>query len=134
MGASPSPAACVGHVGGPNGPFRAGLRGGVEVSIRAPGMAKRPGRIAAGKTHEMVAANDFMPTLAAIIGADPREQRSVTGAHGWKVRHCIQAIAGARSAGHRSGGRLGGPCGCFGRPKGVGTGRAADEAPCPHPT
>ena len=57
------------HWGGNNGPFRGELGDPLEGSLRVPGMIRWPGRIAPGKSNEMVAIHDFVPTLAAIVGA-----------------------------------------------------------------
>jgi arylsulfatase len=47
--------------------------GGWEGSMRAPAMARWPGHIAAGRvTDQIVAAYDWMPTLAALIGESDR--------------------------------------------------------------
>jgi len=47
--------------------------GGWEGSMRAPAIARWPGHIAAGRvTDEIVAAYDWMPTLAALIGESDR--------------------------------------------------------------
>ena len=55
--------------GGSNGPFRGELGDPLEGSLRVPGMIRWPGRIAPGKSNEMVAIHDFLPTLAAIVDA-----------------------------------------------------------------
>ena len=56
--------------GGNNGPFRGELGDPLEGSLRVPGMIRWPGRIKPGKNNQMVSIHDFVPTLAAIIGAE----------------------------------------------------------------
>jgi len=57
------------YPGGNNGPFRGELGDALEGSLRVPGMIKWPGKIAPGKSNEMVSIHDILPTLARIIGA-----------------------------------------------------------------
>lgn len=65
--------------GGSNGPFRGELSDALEGSIRVPGMIRWPGKIAPGKSNGMVAIHDFLPTLAAIIGAELPTDRAIDG-------------------------------------------------------
>jgi arylsulfatase len=65
--------------GGNNGPFRGELGDALEGSLRVPGMIKWPGKIAPGKSNEMVAIHDVFPTLATIIGADVPTDRPIDG-------------------------------------------------------
>ena len=65
--------------GGNNGPFRGELGDALEGSLRVPGMIKWPGKIKSGKTNQMVSIHDFMPTLAAIIGAELPNDRPYDG-------------------------------------------------------
>jgi arylsulfatase len=58
-----------GSVAGSNGPWRGAFGGGWEGSIRTPGIVRWPGHIPAGITSdEIVAAYDWMPSLAALAG------------------------------------------------------------------
>jgi arylsulfatase len=77
-GASPD-AAPWPDKGGSNAPFRGELGDPMEGSIRTVGMIKWPGKIRQGKTNEMVAIHDIMPTLASIIGADLPDDRPYDG-------------------------------------------------------
>ena len=77
-GASPD-AAPWPDKGGSNGPFRGELGDPLEGSIRTVGMIKWPGKIKPGKSNEMVAIQDILPTLAAIIGADLPTDRPYDG-------------------------------------------------------
>ena len=65
--------------GGNNGPFRGELGDPLEGSLRVPGMIKWPGKIKPGKNNGMVAIHDFVPTLAAIIGAELPKDRPYDG-------------------------------------------------------
>ena len=58
---------------GTGGKWRGGFGGSWEGSIRAPAMVRWPGKIAEGVvTNEIVAAYDWMPTLAALVGESDR--------------------------------------------------------------
>jgi len=65
--------------GGNNGPFRGELGDALEGSIRTVGMIKWPGKIKPGKNNEMVSIHDFLPTLAAIAGAELPKDRPYDG-------------------------------------------------------
>jgi arylsulfatase len=65
--------------GGNNGPFSGELGDAREGSIRVPGMIKWPGKIAPGKNNGMVAVQDFLPTLANIIGVKLPNDRAYDG-------------------------------------------------------
>ena len=65
--------------GGTSGPFRGELGDPLEGSLRVPGMIRWPGRITPGKNNGMVAIHDFVPTLAAIIGAALPNDRPYDG-------------------------------------------------------
>jgi len=65
--------------GGNNGPFRGELGDPLEGSVRTVGMIKWPGKIKPGKSNEMVAIQDFLPTLAFIIGGKLPEDRPYDG-------------------------------------------------------
>lgn len=65
--------------GGSNGPFSGELGDAREGSIRVPGMIKWPGKIAPGKNNQMVAVQDFFPTLASVIGVKVPTDRIIDG-------------------------------------------------------
>jgi arylsulfatase len=65
--------------GGNNGPFRGELGDPMEGSIRTAGMIRWPGKIGPGKSNEMVAIHDVLPTLAAIVGAKLPDDRPYDG-------------------------------------------------------
>jgi len=67
------------HWGGNNGPFRGEIGDPLEGSLRVPGMIKWPSKIKPGKSNQMVSIHDFVPTLAAIIGADLPNDRPYDG-------------------------------------------------------
>ena len=77
-GASPD-AAPWPDKGGNNGPFRGELGDPTEGSIRTAGMIRWPEKIKPGKTNEMVAIHDILPTLASIVGADLPDDRPYDG-------------------------------------------------------
>jgi arylsulfatase A-like enzyme len=77
-GASPD-AAPWPDKGGSNAPFRGELGDPLEGSIRTVGMIRWPGKIKPGKNNEMVAIQDFLPTLASIIGAELPTDRPYDG-------------------------------------------------------
>ena len=77
-GASPD-AAPWPDKGGSNAPFRGELGDPLEGSIRTVGMIKWPGKIKPGKNNEMVAIQDFLPTMASIIGAKLPKDRPYDG-------------------------------------------------------
>ncbi len=62
-----------------NGPFRGELGDALEGSIRTIGMVKWPGKIAPRVSNEMFAVHDWVPTLAAIIGAKLPTDRPIDG-------------------------------------------------------
>lgn len=58
---------------GSNGPWRGGLGTGYEGGFRSPAMIRWPGKIEAGRvSDEIVAALDWMPTLAKMAGEEKR--------------------------------------------------------------
>ena len=77
-GASPD-AAPWPDKGGFNGFFRGELGDPTEGSIRTAGMIRWPGRVRPGKSNEMIAIHDFLPTLAAIVGAKLPQDRPYDG-------------------------------------------------------
>ena len=63
----------LGETGGSPGQWRGFFGGGWEGSIRTPAMIRWPGQIPSGVvTDEIVAALDWMPTLAALVGEADR--------------------------------------------------------------
>lgn len=63
----------LGETGGSNGQWRGFFGGGWEGCIRTPAMVRWPGRIPSGVvTDEIVAALDWMPTLAGLVGEAER--------------------------------------------------------------
>lgn len=58
--------------GGSTGPYRAGFTG-YEGGLRTPAMIRWPARIEAGRVSDDIFASlDWMPSLAAIVGAEAR--------------------------------------------------------------
>jgi len=64
---------------GDTGPFRGELGDAYEGSIRTAGMIRWPGKIAPRVSNEMFAIHDFLPTLAAIVGAKLPNNRPIDG-------------------------------------------------------
>jgi arylsulfatase len=64
---------------GDTGPFRGELGDAYEGSIRTAGMIRWPGKIAPRVSNEMFAIHDFLPTLAAIVGAKLPNDRPIDG-------------------------------------------------------
>jgi arylsulfatase A-like enzyme len=64
---------------GDAGPFRGELGDAYEGSIRTAGMIKWPGKIKPSVSNEMFAIHDFLPTLAAIVGASLPGDRPIDG-------------------------------------------------------
>ena len=64
----------AGGVGGSNGPFRGNFfYTPYEGSMRVPAIVRWPGKVPAGKvSNEIVAAVDWLPTLAAMTGNSQR--------------------------------------------------------------
>lgn len=63
----------VGMACGSSGPWRGSFGQTWEGSVRAPGIVRWPGKIPAGQvSQEIVAATDWMPTLAAMVDASER--------------------------------------------------------------
>ncbi len=63
----------IGVAGGSSGPWRGSFGQTWEGSVRAPAIVRWPGRIPAGRvSQEIVAATDWMPTLAAMVDAGER--------------------------------------------------------------
>ena len=64
---------------GDTGPFRGELGDAYEGSIRTAGMIRWPGKIPPRVSNEMFAIHDFLPTLAAIVGAKLPNDRPIDG-------------------------------------------------------
>jgi arylsulfatase len=63
-----------------SGPFRGYLGSAFEGGIRTPMMIRWPGRVPAGRvSNAMVSITDFLPTLAAIVGAELPGDRAIDG-------------------------------------------------------
>ncbi len=66
--------------GGSAGPFRGGKMALWEGGVRVPGVVWAPGRIEPGRvSSEMVALQDFLPTLASMAGAALPSDRTIDG-------------------------------------------------------
>ncbi len=79
---SDNPATRGNAAGGSNGPWRGQFGSGFEGGMRAPGMVRWPGRVQAGVvTDEIVAAVDWLPTLASLVGKSGRvpDDRPIDG-------------------------------------------------------
>lgn len=79
---SDNPATRGNAAGGSNGPWRGQFGSGFEGGMRAPGMVRWPGRVQAGVvTDEIVAAVDWLPTLASLVGESGRvpDDRPIDG-------------------------------------------------------
>ena len=64
---------------GDNGPFRGELGDPLEGSIRTVGMIKWPGKIAPGKSNEMISVHDFLPTFANLLKEQIPDDRPYDG-------------------------------------------------------
>jgi arylsulfatase A-like enzyme len=63
----------IGQACGSGGPWRGSFGQTWEGSVRAPAMVRWPGRIPTGRvSKEIVAATDWLPTLAAMVDASER--------------------------------------------------------------
>lgn len=69
----------IDFMGSSPGPFRGEVGDALEGSLRVPGMIRWPARIPARKSNGMVSVHDFLPTLAAIIGAPVPNDRPIDG-------------------------------------------------------
>jgi arylsulfatase len=79
---SDNPAGRAPPMGGSNGPWRGHFGSGFEGGMRAPAMVRWPGRIEAGVvTEDILAAVDWLPTLASLIGESERvpDDRPIDG-------------------------------------------------------
>lgn len=65
--------------GGSAGPFRGELGSAWEGSIRTAGMIRWPGMIEPSFSDEMFSTMDFMPSFAAIVGAEMPSDRPIDG-------------------------------------------------------
>jgi arylsulfatase len=61
------------------GRYRGELGDAYEGSIRTAGMMRWPGKIQSGKTNEMIAMLDLLPTLAEIVGGEMPTDRPIDG-------------------------------------------------------
>jgi arylsulfatase len=59
-------------MGGSNGPWRGWFSSGFEGGMRVPAIVRWPGRTPVGVTDEIVAAVDWLPTLASLVGESKR--------------------------------------------------------------
>ncbi len=70
---SDNPAIMLPAMGGSSGPWRGSFGSGFEGSMRVPAMVRWPGKVPSGVvSDEIVAALDWLPTLAAMIGESAR--------------------------------------------------------------
>ena len=70
---SDNPAGRITAIGGSNGPWHGHFASGFEGGSRVPAMVRWPGRVKAGVvTDEILAAVDWLPTLASLIGESAR--------------------------------------------------------------
>ena len=70
---SDNPAGRITAIGGSNGPWRGHFASGFEGGSRVPAIVRWPGRVKAGVvTDEILAAVDWLPTLASLIGESAR--------------------------------------------------------------
>jgi len=79
---SDNPAGRSPSMGGSNGPWRGHFGSGFEGGMRAPAMVRWPGKIEAGAvTDEIIAAVDWLPTLASLVGESERvpDDRPIDG-------------------------------------------------------
>ncbi|RIK72325.1 MAG: arylsulfatase [Planctomycetota bacterium] len=69
-----------GERGGLNTPFRGGKGGSYEGGFRTPAIAWQPGVVPAGSAcGELASAMDLLPTLAAMAGTQPPQDRTIDG-------------------------------------------------------
>jgi len=59
-------------MGGSNGPWRGSFSCGFEGGMRVPAIVRWPNRTPVGVTDEIVAAIDWLPTLASLVGESKR--------------------------------------------------------------
>ncbi len=70
---SDNPAGRSTSMGGSNGPWRGHFGSGFEGGMRTPAMVRWPGKVSAGVvTDEILAAVDWLPTLASLAGEGQR--------------------------------------------------------------
>jgi len=62
-------------IGGSNGPWRGVFSCGFEGGMRVPAIVRWPGKIPVGVSDEIVAAEDWFPTLASLVGESKRIPR-----------------------------------------------------------
>ena len=66
-------------MGSSAGPWRGEIGDALEGSLRVPGIIKWPSKIKPSVSNGMVSIHDFMPSLAAVIGADMPQDRAIDG-------------------------------------------------------
>jgi arylsulfatase A-like enzyme len=69
--------------GADNTPLRNGKATTFEGGIRVPAIARWPGRIAPGKTDQVMTNLDLLPTLAAAAGIEPKNTKPLDGKNMW---------------------------------------------------
>jgi arylsulfatase A-like enzyme len=70
---SDNPAGRAPYMGGSNGPWRGHFASGFGGGMRAPAIVRWPGKVGAGTvSDEILAAVDWMPTLASLVGESER--------------------------------------------------------------
>ncbi|MGB0776382.1 MAG: sulfatase-like hydrolase/transferase, partial [Akkermansiaceae bacterium] len=77
--------------GGHAAPLRSGKTSCWEGGLRVPCIVRAPGRVPAGVSNALVTATiDLMPTLAAIAGAEPPNDRTLDGIDLSNIWHGVQ--------------------------------------------
>jgi len=73
------------QVGGSNGKLRGFKTQVYEGGIRTPAIVNWPGRLNPGEIDEPCSVTDWMPTLTALVGVQPRDDLKWDGRDIWKV-------------------------------------------------
>jgi len=72
--------------GASSGPLRGGKMTLYDGGVRVPALAWWPGRLAAGqRTTEFISVHDWLPTLAAVAGADLNADSERSGVNVWSA-------------------------------------------------